>query len=122
MPENGRKASEEVAVRIERIIPEDMRSTFANHIVVQNSGHGEFHISFFEIHHPMLIGESSEIISKLKGIESVRANCVSRIVVSDDRMKSFIAALVRAYGSPDSEDHESGSEQHVKDEGRKHVG
>ncbi len=114
---------DDAEIKIERVVPEGMRSTFANHLVVHNSGHGEIHLSFFEINHPMIPGDPETITSKLRDIGSVRADCVARIVVSLQRMPSFIGAMARAYeASETGGEAEKGSDQKAQGKDQKHVG
>jgi hypothetical protein len=84
--------SEGIYVPIEWHMPEDLISRYANNIVVQFEQH-EFIVCFFEVRPPILIGSSEEIKAKLEQTESVRAECVARIIVAADRMPSFIKAL-----------------------------
>jgi hypothetical protein len=81
-----------IYVPIEWHAPEDLISRYANNILVQHEEH-EFIISFFEIRPPLLLGSPEEIKAKLEQTESVRAECVARIIVAADRMPSFIEAL-----------------------------
>jgi len=83
---------EGIYVPLEWHISEDLISRYANNIVVQFEGH-EFIISFFEVRPPVLLGSSEEIEAKLKQFESVRAECVARIIVAADRMPGFVEAL-----------------------------
>lgn len=125
MSTNGKTdiPGDEVEITIDRIIPEGMRSTFANHIVVHNSGHGEFHISFFEIDHPMILGSPEETAAKMREIGSVRADCVARIVVSRDRVPAFIAALASVYNaSLRDRQTDQPSDHQTQEQDKKHVG
>ena len=74
---------------IEWYVPENIKSHYATNMVVQYTGE-EFVISFFEVKPPIILGSPDEIKSLREKIESVKAECLSRIIVSPKRMKTFI--------------------------------
>ena len=82
---------DEKQIPVEWHIPEQIVSRYASNMVVQNTGQ-EFIISFFEIFPPLLFGTPADL-AKLDQLESVRAECIARIIVSKDRMPKFIEAL-----------------------------
>jgi len=65
----------------------DLASRYATNMLIQK-GENEFYISFFDITPPLLF--SPEDHDKVK---SVKANCVSRIIIAKDKLQSFIDAL-----------------------------
>lgn len=67
-------------------------SRYATHIVVQHTEH-EFIISFFEVQPPVLLGMPEEIEARLEQIESIRADCVARVIVAAERMPEFVRVL-----------------------------
>jgi hypothetical protein len=73
-------------------VPDSIITRHATNIVIQR-GENELIISFFEVSPPILIGEPKDIEAKLAEIKSIPAICVSRIVVSNDRMKGFTEAF-----------------------------
>ena len=75
----------------------DDRSIFANHLVVHNTDEGEFFLSFFEVVQPVLLGTPDEQREQLESINEVKAKCVSRIVISADRVPGFIGAIAERY-------------------------
>lgn len=84
-------------VRIDRRFPEDLKTHFATNIVVQHDP-GTFYISFFEMFPPLVIADNdAERIKILNSLDSVDAKCVSRIVVTPDKMREFIDALEENY-------------------------
>ena len=85
---------EEIALPIEWYFPEDIISRYANNIIVQHS-ENEFIISFFEVRSPLILGTPEEEKTKWEQIETVRAECVARIVISAGKMPEFIGALQR---------------------------
>lgn len=79
-------------VPIEWHVPENIVSQYATNLVVQHSEH-EFRLYFFEIQPPLLLGTPEERQAKLEQIESVRAECVARIIVAAERMPEFVRVL-----------------------------
>ena len=78
-------------IPIEWHIPEQIVTRYASNMVVQNTGQ-EFIVSFYELFPPLLFGTPADL-AKLDKMESVRAECIARIIVSKDRMPKFIEAL-----------------------------
>jgi len=73
--------------------PEDLQSHFVSNIVVQHQP-GVFVISFFEIWPPAILVESEKDKQELiKALDHVEAKCVSRLVVTPEKMKEFVAAM-----------------------------
>lgn len=83
---------ESVGLPIEWHIPEDLESKYATNLVIQNTPN-EFILSFFETRPPLLLGTKEEQATKLKEMESVRATCISRIVVAPERMNEFVKII-----------------------------
>lgn len=81
-----------VEIPIEWNIPDNLVARYATNMVVQRL-ENEFLISFFEIKPPIILGEPDKIESKLKELKSLRADCVAQIIVSEDKMPSFVSAL-----------------------------
>jgi len=82
----------EVAVPIERSFPEGQVGVLANHFVIQRDG-PEFHLLFFQTHPPLVFAETDEECRKLLAAAKAKSVCVARIVVSAERLPSFIAAM-----------------------------
>jgi len=91
---------EVVEVPIAWHYPEGQAATFANHMVVQHDDH-EFHLSFFEIKPPLTFAGDEATV---KGLKSIPAECVARIVVAKGRMKQFIEALQSNFERSTSEE------------------
>lgn len=81
-----------VQVPIEWHISEDLDSNYATNLVIQHSEH-EFFIDFFEMRHPLILGNPDQVREQQEKLESVRAECVARIIVSPDRMQEFVDAI-----------------------------
>ena len=73
-------------------VSDSMESRYATNMVVQHSEH-EFIIYFFEVLPPLLLGEPGVIKAKLSDIDSIRAECVARIVIAAERMPGFVRVL-----------------------------
>jgi hypothetical protein len=61
--------------------------------VLVQSGQFEIFISFFEAHVPPLLGQPEENKVKLERLGSIRAECVSKIIVSPEIVPTIISAL-----------------------------
>ncbi len=95
MAENGSnkpQANIGVEVPIEWSMPESMVSRYATNLVVQNGEH-EFTLNFYEVRVPIILGSPDEQIEQLSKIDSVRADCVARIIIAADRLEEFISVL-----------------------------
>ena len=90
--EQEQQPSDEIALPIEWHCPEGIQSRYANNVLVQQ-GPYEFIISFFETQIPMLSGTPQENKAKLRDMGAIRAECVSKIVVSPELMEGLISAL-----------------------------
>lgn len=81
-----------VQVPIEWHIPEDIKTQYATNMLVQHT-ENEFIVSFFEAWPPFLSGTPEEIKAMLEELKSVRATCISRIVMSPQFMERVVKAL-----------------------------
>lgn len=77
---------------IEWYFPDDLISQYATNLLVQHS-ENDYYLSFFEMIPPVLLGTDEEKDSQLKQIESVRAKCVARIIVSGKKLPGFVKAI-----------------------------
>jgi hypothetical protein len=84
------------AFPIEWHIPENIKPQFVTNLTVQHTGQ-EFIISFYETYPPLVIGTSEEVEARLEQIESVRAECIARFVMTPGRMENFVQALQTNY-------------------------
>jgi hypothetical protein len=67
--------------------PDDLVSGYATNMLVQ-TGENELYVSFFEAPPPVLLAPED-----VKSLESVKAECIARVVISPDRMPKFIEVL-----------------------------
>src|ERR1700726_2569692 len=90
--EKEQQEADKITLSVDWHYPEGLQSRYANNVLVQ-AGQLEFTISFFEMQIPPLLGSPEENTVKLKELESVRAECVSKIVVNPELMQGLISAL-----------------------------
>ena len=88
--------------------PDGIISRYATNMVVQHDGH-DFFLSFFEVVPPMVMGEDAE--NQIKELTSIKATCVSRIIIPKERMPSIVEALNRHVAKT------KGENERVKKEG-----
>lgn len=87
--------SDKVAVKIDWLIPDDLKTVYSNNIVVQHTD-DEFIISFFEILHPLLLGTADDVRKSLEG-KDVTAKCVARVIIPLSKIDDFIKTLNKNY-------------------------
>jgi len=68
----------------------------ANHMVVQKDVH-EFHLSFFQVQPPVILGGPEEKKKILTELGSVPAICVARVTIAEGRMLPLIRMLIENY-------------------------
>jgi Protein of unknown function (DUF3467) len=67
--------------------PEDLLSGYATNMLVQ-TGEQELFVSFFELQQPVLL-----VPEDAEKLESVKAECIARIIVTPERLVGFIEVL-----------------------------
>src|SRR5258708_6630105 len=92
MSEAEQKNQPEIALPVSWHYPESIQSRYANNVFVQQ-GQYEFIISFFETKLPVLTGTPEENRARLEQLESVRAECVGRIIVAPELVPQIIQVL-----------------------------
>jgi len=88
----------QIKLPIQWNLPDGLTSHYATNIVVQRGEH-EFIISFFEVIPPIALGTREERMAQLKDQESVKAECVARVIIAAEKMPGFIEALQENLGS-----------------------
>ena len=79
--------------------PEELQSHFVSNIIVQHQP-GAFVVSFFEIWPPAIFGDSEEEkLTLIKSLDHIDAKCVSRLVVTPEKMKEFITLMTENLNS-----------------------
>lgn len=81
-----------VNIPVDWRIPDDMLGKYATNILVQ-ANENEFVIYFFEISPPILLGSPEEQQAKIERLESIKASCLSKIIVSPQRLPEFVKVL-----------------------------
>jgi hypothetical protein len=72
--------------------PDGLVSRYADNLVVQHTPDA-FVLSFFEVQPPLLTGSPEEKQARLQHIETVRAECVARVIVPPGQIESIIRVL-----------------------------
>lgn len=83
----------EKAIRLERTYPDDLQSYFVSDMVIQHTSE-HFTLSFFEIWPPPIIADTpQEREVLLEAIEKIEAKCVTRLVVTPEKMREFVKTM-----------------------------
>ena len=90
------KDDKEMRVPVDWEYPDGLDSVYASNFIIQH-GLEEFYISFFEMPPPIVLGTAEEREEQISKIESVRAKCVARVVLTPTRIPALIAALEENY-------------------------
>src|SRR5258706_1362243 len=101
-------------VPIEWYTPPDLPTQYITNMTLQRTEH-EFIVSFFEQRMPILLGPPEQIREQVKGIESIRATCVARLVIANGRFGDIVEVLHRALENYRAA--EAGEEEEEKKEG-----
>ena len=83
---------EKIEVPISREFPAGQVGFLSNHFVIQHDG-PEFHLLFFQTHPPVVLTETEDEARKVLEKAEARSVCVARIIVSAERMPSFVSAM-----------------------------
>jgi hypothetical protein len=75
----------------ESVIPRFSTDMFISH--TENI----FSLMFFEVSQPLLLGSEEEILSQIKSLKSIKADCVSKIYVAPATIPRLISALQENY-------------------------
>ena len=97
MAEKKKEKIEAQTLSIDLTYPEALIGRYANHVIVQAGAH-EVNILFYEIRPPMLMGSSEQVQEQAKHISSVKAECVSRVIVPVNIVPNLLAALTNVAG------------------------
>lgn len=83
-------------LQIDWKVPENIVRRYATNMVVQ-TGENEIFVSFFETVPPLFIGSPEEIEQQASKTKTIPANCVAAIVISPEKIPSFVDALQEIY-------------------------
>ncbi len=78
-------------VKINLVVPDDIRTSFTNHFVVRIAATGEVHLLFFEVDLPY----SNELDATK--ITTVNAKCVSKLVITKEFLGSVANVLATTF-------------------------
>ena len=92
MSDTDQEQPQVIPLRIDWHFPEGLQSKYVNNVLVQ-PGQYELVISFFEVQQPILVGQPEENKRMLEELGSIRAECVSKIIVSPEIIPTLISAL-----------------------------
>lgn len=92
------QAIQQIAIPLEWHVSEQIKSSYADNVIVQTRKHDSI-ISFFETQLPPFAGTEDENRAFLEKLDSVRAECVGRIIVAPELLPEIIKALQIAYDS-----------------------
>lgn len=90
------KPTDKVEIKINFQFPENIKTYFADNFVVQHQN-DHFILSFYEVLHPVILGSKEERTEQLKKIKKMDATCVSRIIVTPEKLKDIISILTENY-------------------------
>jgi hypothetical protein len=93
---NGNKIAPSVKflrLPIERHISADLRTVFANHVVIQHDP-SVFHILFFEVQKPLIVDDDpKERQRKFQELQKADAHCVARITMPAEQFAAMVRAM-----------------------------
>ena len=90
MSENIKKT-----VAIKHVL-DGVASQYSNHFAIQHTEH-EFIIYFFDLQEPLFLGSPEQIKEQAEDLEFVEAHCISKIVISQGRMETFLNAIIENF-------------------------
>lgn len=86
-----------VPIRIEWVVPDDIRPQYATNFTVQRLEH-EYLISMFQLMPPLIVGTPDQITQQVQDANSIQAKCIFQMLVAADRLQDF-ADLVNGAAS-----------------------
>jgi hypothetical protein len=87
----GRQPSSTVTIELDRYIPEDLISHYADGLTVMHT-ENEFVLSFFQSQYGVSITEE-----EFAKAGKVKSKCVTRVIISPKHMLSFVQVLADNY-------------------------
>ena len=73
-------------------VPESIQTLHATNVLIQQRG-TEFHLQFFEVLPPIVVGTPQEQAQAYQEMESVDGICVARIVLSLENMQGLMQVI-----------------------------
>ena len=91
--DKNKKKSPYKKVKLKFNYPTDLASNFVTNIVIQHQP-DYFVLSFFEVWPPPILGETKkEKEDCINEVEHVEAKCVSRLVITPEKLREFIRVM-----------------------------
>lgn len=87
-----REVADHFEVRVKYPYPEPLQAVFSNHSMIQHDEH-EFVISFYQVFQPSGIEGPESVRKQVEEAGGAPARCVSRVVISRDRMPGVVEAF-----------------------------
>jgi hypothetical protein len=87
-----RAAEEGLTLAVRWEVPDSIVSRYVNHMSVQRSEQN-YYLSFYEAKPPLTLGTGEEVLAKLRELGEVPAICVAQLIVSADRLETFVKVL-----------------------------
>jgi hypothetical protein len=75
------------------VVPDGLRSRYASNLLIQQTDQ-DIQLLFFEVHPPLIVGEAPPP----DPLPPAQAECVARIIVTENRLRDFIAVFESALG------------------------
>jgi hypothetical protein len=94
-PADDQSKDNGIGIPVEWYVPDDLPTRYATNMTLQRTEH-EFVLSFYEQKIPLLFGAPEDIQKRASEITSVRATCVSRLIIANGRFPGFVEALQQA--------------------------
>lgn len=80
-------------IKLKHFYPDNLSTHFVSNVVVQHQKEF-FTLSFFEVWVPPILGETvEEKMTEINEISHVDAKCVSRLVITPEKMREFLKIL-----------------------------
>jgi len=95
--------SDTLPLAFEREVPESISTHYSNHVLVTR-GEYEYYLFFYEAEPPVIFGTPEQKKKQRENLKSVKAKCVSRVVVPNALMPKLLKAIERISKKPDLED------------------
>ncbi len=86
------KTEKEITAKLNFVFPKELKSYFSDNFAVQHQK-DHFILSFYEVMHPVILGTEEERISQIKNMKEIDATCISRILVTPEKLKDIIKVL-----------------------------
>ncbi len=94
--EQEKQALQHIAIPMEWHMPEHIKSSYADNVLVQGKQHS-FVLSFFNTQIPPFVGTPEQTRTFLQSLLSIRAEGIAKVEVAPELIPQIITALQTAY-------------------------